>query len=696
MNILQIISKLDSSDPAQDAISSTRAFTLKGHKVIVVSPKSPLVKEIDEVGARYRAISITSNIFLIPMAIFRLSQIISKENIQIVHARDGISSFVAFFASRLTDTILVTTAYRHSVKSLFDRSQFWAKRVICFSESEARRLTKNNLVPHNKLRVVEPFIDGDKIACLRLDNPRGYFVIGAVIPLFSHESVQNFIRTVSILSRTIHKIKVFVADSSFMHGKDHVEKLKLLIRRHSLSDVVTFLSDPEDMKLMFGVDLSVQINVDENISARPLLQAQACGIPVVATRADWVKDYLEDNRTAITCQAGNPRDLATTILDLYRDEKRREEIKNAAKDFVKEKFNIKKVTQSTLNLYEDTLSSMNILIIKIGALGDVILATPSIRAVREKFPKSKIKLLIDLDNREVFMNSPFVDEMIVCDFRQRDKALGGLLRVARKLRAEGFDTVIDLQNNKKSHLLSFLSSAPKRYGYDNGKLSFLLNRKIKDANIPMDPVEHQSKVLGLLGIYEIDKSLELWPTKEDEAWARNFLESHWVKGNTKLVAFNIGSSPRWITKLWPVENFVEICNRLGKDFGIRVILIGRDKSEPRIDDFLRDAKSKPIKSLGKTNIPRLASLIKRCDLLLSSDSAPIHVAASVKTPFIALFGPTDPRRHVAPVNKYVIIKKDFPCIPCYRTHCDRGYVCMRSIKPDEVYNKIIEMLKVSA
>ena len=240
-------------------------------------------------------------------------------------------------------------------------------------------------------------------------------------------------------------------------------------------------------------------------------------------------------------------------------------------------------------------------------MGDVILAGPSVRAIRKKFPEAKIKLLVGIDNK-VFMNAPFVDEVMVCDFKGRDRGFAGLLRVAGKLRVEDFDMVIDFQNNRKSHILSALTCAPKRYGYDNGKLSFLLNRKVKDTKFPMDPIAHQSKVLGLLGIYDVDKRLELWPSKEDEMWVDNFLSSHWIKDNTKLIALNIGSSPRWVTKLWPPEYFAEISNRLAKDFGFRVVLIGLETESLRIKEFLKHTKCKPINALGKTNMPRLAGV----------------------------------------------------------------------------------------
>lgn len=703
MNILQVVSRLDTSDSAEDTIASTRFFMLNGHKVVVASEKSGRVKEIDEVGGRHRAISCRRNIFLIPALIFKLSQIISKENIQVVHARDPVSAFAGFFASRLKDRAFIATVYPPYKKGLFGKSQFWAKRVICFSETEAHRLREDGFVSREKVRVIPPFVVTCGDGSLRGTNDEtrphnDYFTVGAALPLFSSEATQNFIKTVLILSRTVNKLKVFVTDSGPRHEKDSVEKLKLLIKRYSLDNIVTFLSREEAIKTLSGLNLFAQINVNENPYLRFLLQAAFFGVPVVTTSAGWITDYAEDNKKAFSvCETGSPKDMAFAILDLRKNEKLRSGMVKEARKFVREKFDIKKIMESTSVLYENVLSGKKILIIKIGALGDAILAVPSLRAIRERFPKAKIKLLTGVDKREIFMNSPFIDEIIVCDFEGRDRGLGGLLRVAGRLRAEDFDMVIDLQNNKKSHLLSFLSCSPKRYGYNNGKLSFLLNRKVKDTRTPVDPITHQSKTLGLLGIYNIDKRLELWPSKEDERWANNFLKSHWVKKNMKLVAVNIGSSPKWITKLWLPEYFAEVCNRLAREFGIRVVLVGREKDNQRTEKFLKCANCKPINALGKTSIPRLASLAKRCNLLLGSDSAPIHVAACVGTPFVALFGPTDPLRHLAPTAKNsIVFKKGLKCSPCYHTRCDRGYRCMRSIKPDEVYEAILKLLKVKS
>ncbi|MGB2705743.1 MAG: lipopolysaccharide heptosyltransferase II [Candidatus Omnitrophota bacterium] len=705
MNILQVISKLDTGDGACDVIASTRFLVLNGHKIVVASQKSASVRKIDEVGARHYALGLVPNIFLIPAAIFKLSQVIRKEDIRIVHARCPLSSFIAFFASRLTERAFVTTVYDNDGKGFAARAQFWAKRIICFSESAAQRLMKDGVVRRDKIRVIPPFVSmnefhsgSGKPSTPGVDTGKTskYFTVGAKLQLSSHEATENFIKTISVISRTIHRMRVFLVDSAPRQEKRDVEKFRLLVRRYSLGSVLTLMPREKASEFLSGLDLLIQLDADGNTSPKLLLQAWMSGIPVVTTHAEWIRDYARDNRKAFLAPpTGDPNVVAQAVIGLYKDEKLKKEMVSEAEKLLRQEYSVKNVMESTLNLYEEVASSVNILVIKIGALGDAILAVPSLRAIREKFPKAKVKILVGINNREVFENSSFVDDIIVCDFKGRDAPPAGLLRLTKRLRAEDFDISVDFQNNKKSHMLAFLSCVPKRYGYDNGKLSFLLNRKIRDSGFPVDPVEHQLRVLNLLGIYKIDKKLELWPSKEDRVWADNFLESHWLKESQKIIALNIGASTGWVTKLWPPEYFADVCNKLARNFGIRVLLIGLEKDRPRVGKFLKRARCKPIDALGRTSIPRLASLVKRCDLLLSSDSAPLHVAASVGTPFVALFGPTDPRKHLVPAEReYVVLKKDLKCSPCYHRHCKRRHKCMRSIKPDEVYEAIVKILGI--
>jgi len=692
MNVLQVISKLDSSDAAEDVIASTRFLVLNGHKAVVASQKSVSVKKIDEVGARHYAVGITPNIFTIPTAIFKLSQIIRKEDIRIVHARCPVSSVVSFFASRLTERTFVTTVYDYCAGGFFNRTQFWAKCVICFCESAARSFLKKGLIRRDRIRVIPPFTEKGRGEEKKSAH---FFTVGANLPLSSYEKTEGLVKAVSIVSRTIHRMRVCLVDSAPISQRRELEKFRLLVRRYSLDGIVTLMPQEKMSSFLSGLDLFVQLDAGVNISPKLLLRAWTRGIPVLTTHDEWIRDYARDNEKALLTSSVEPGEVAKAVIDLYRDEKLKKDTISRAESLIKQKYSAKNVMASTMNLYEEAISSVNILVIKMAALGDVILAIPSLRAIRARFPKAKIKVLVSVDNREVFANSPFVDDIIVCDFKERDASPAGFLRVVKKLRAENFDMSIDFQNNKKSHMLAFLSCIPKRYGYDNGKMSFLLNRKVKDSGFPVDPVEHQLKVLNLFGIYKLDKTLEIRSSGEDEEWADNFLRSHWLKTGQKIVALNLGASAGWATKLWPPEYFADVCDRLAADLGVRVLLVGLEKERPLANKFLKRVRCKPIDALGSTNILRLASLVKRCSLLLSSDSAPLHVAASVGTPIVALFGPTDPRRHLVPSEKpRVVLRKVLKCGPCYHRHCNRRNNCMRAIKPDEVYAEIAKLLKI--
>ena len=358
MNILQTVSKLDANDSADDVIQTTKFFTLNAHKAVVVSGKSARVKEIDEVGARHYILHLRPNILVMPFVVFKLAQIIIKENVHIVHARDASSSLAALFASRFTGRPFIATIYEHRKRSLFEKSQFWAKRVICFSESDACNLIKRGFLSRNKARVIPPFINAEKADPAPEEKNDGNFCIGATVPLFSPEARQNFVKAISILSRTIHKLKVFITDSSPRCEKDVVEKLKLLIKRHSLTNVITFLTNSEVMPIM-ELDLFVQFNMDKNPSARRLLQAQASGIPIVTTRADWINDYVEDRKTAIVCQSDTAQEVASEINNLYKNSELQNQMTSAAKTRLSEKFKPKNIMESTLTLYEEALSGAN-------------------------------------------------------------------------------------------------------------------------------------------------------------------------------------------------------------------------------------------------------------------------------------------------------------------------------------------------
>ena len=165
-----------------------------------------------------------------------------------------------------------------------------------------------------------------------------------------------------------------------------------------------------------------------------------------------------------------------------------------------------------------------------------------------------------------------------------------------------------------------------------------------------------------------------------------------MSDNQMLVGLNIGASLKWRTKRWPLENIAKLCNRYAQK-GIRVLLTGSKDDCDDAQVLLSMVKGKPINMVGRTTLMELACLIKKCKLFITADSAPLHIASSVSTPTIALFGPTDPHRHLQPSESVVLVHKSEKCAPCYKKSCN-DIRCMSNITAEEVFEASLTMLGI--
>jgi len=158
-----------------------------------------------------------------------------------------------------------------------------------------------------------------------------------------------------------------------------------------------------------------------------------------------------------------------------------------------------------------------------------------------------------------------------------------------------------------------------------------------------------------------------------------------------LIGINCGASQRWQTKRWPIGKIAKLCDILAQN-NIRVIITGSKEDAPYARKISMLTRSKPLNVTGKTTIMELAALIKHCKVFVTSDSAPMHLASFLRVPFVAMFGPTDPKRHLQAEGDYRLIYKKLKCSPCYNSKC-KNRICMDSITPEEVSVAITELLK---
>jgi lipopolysaccharide heptosyltransferase II len=689
MNILQILPSLDVGGVETGTVDLARYLVSNGHKAIVVSSGGRLVREIDKIGARHYSLPVDrKSLFTIIRMIGALREIIRKEDIDIVHARSRVPALAAYFACRETSRVFVTTAHGYYKKHFLSTPMSWGKYVIVASNIMARHMRDNFGVPHDRIKLIPRGVDLERFR-LRSESAREAsreFAIGMVSRITPLKGHADFIRAVSMLNRQIPKLKVLIVGSA--PKEKYKDDLKLLIRGFGLSKTVEFIEATNDVPaVMSRLDCLVLATVTPEAFGRVIIEAHAVGVPVVATKVGGVVDIIEDGRTGLLCAPNDPKDMADKIMSLYRDSSLGARLASEGRHSVEEKYNLDLMMKRTMALYEHAFRTQNILVIKMSAIGDVILAVPSLKAIRAGFPDANIKVLIGAQAREVLEHCPYINEKIVCDFKGVHRSVRGLWRLAKELQRQCFDIVIDLQNNNRSHALSSLSMAPLRYGYDNRKLAFFLNKKVKDDAPYLDPLEHQFRVLRLAGIKPIDKKLELRPSAEDEAAAEKFLADNWVKPTQSLAGINMRASAKWITKNWPGANIAWLCDAIAKETLTRVVLTGTKDDARLANNISKLAKSKPIIAAGKTSIAELACLIRRFKVFLTPDSAPLHIAQAVGTPVVALFGPTDPARHVVPSGSCTIIHKndEVKCAPCYSPTCMKNFRCMKAISVDEIY-----------
>ncbi|MGB3112565.1 MAG: lipopolysaccharide heptosyltransferase II, partial [Candidatus Omnitrophota bacterium] len=678
MNVLQLVPKLDIGGVEKSTVEVARHLALNGHKAVVVSGGGRLERDLAAIGARQYILPVgRKNPFTMVYCYFKLRGIIRRENIDIVHARSRIPALTGYFAARSTRRKFVTTAHGHYKKHLISRVMGWGRVVIVAGEMMARHMKDNFGVQPGKMKIIPRGVDLEKYSFIspssRKDKVFRVAMISRFVPLKGH---LDFLKAASRVLRKKNNVEIILMGDRYSAGSDYMKKIDFAIRRFTLEGNVKFIESGKDVaEVLKEVDILVSANKEQEAFGRSIIEAMARGVPVVATRVGGAAENIDDGVTGLLCEPGNPSDMAEKIMGYLDDPGLMQKIAQNARKRVEENFSLSKVMDMTLETYRQVLETKRILVFKISALGDVILSIPSLKAMRNKFKKAEIKVLVDVRFREVLDHCPYIDDVLTCDFRGRDRG-PGFLALARRLCSEEFDISIDLQNNRKSHLLAFLSGIPGRYGYDNRKLSFLLNHKISLPDKSVEPIKHQARVLGLLGIMNLEHDLELWEDSKSGVWAESFLRDNWLKKDQKLVALSLSASRRWKTKNWEPEKMVELTELLAEKEGTRVVLLGTKDDERKAQEFMKMTTAKPINAVGKTNIARLVSLVKRCNALVTGDSSPMHVAIATGTPFVAIFGPTDPDKHLPPAKKCRVIYKKIKCSPCYKPVCRKGVKCI--------------------
>lgn len=363
--------------------------------------------------------------------------------------------------------------------------------------------------------------------------------------------------------------------------------------------------------------------------------------------------------------------------------------------------------------------SDKILVRGVNWVGDAVMTIPALKGLRKAYPESKLSLLVKPSVASIFEKDPAIDEIILYD--ERFKGIIGRLRLAIKLRRIGFSKAILFQNAFDAALISFLAGIPERIGYDRDRRGFLLTKPIPSNNYDRK-IHHIHYYINLLRESGI-KADYVQPfinlSLEERLTARDSLSVL----KRPLLGINPGAT-YGSAKRWFPDRFAEVAQWFMKDTrGSVVIFGGRNESdiaeeiektvirqsgagsrhfEFRSFELLSPnskMNSSPVAGhsllnmAGKTSLRELISLISECDVFLTNDSGPMHIAYAVGTPQVALFGSSDPNLTGIVGEGNTIIKNDFDCSPCFERTCKNSDMrCMYAITSDEVFLAIRRLL----
>lgn len=331
------------------------------------------------------------------------------------------------------------------------------------------------------------------------------------------------------------------------------------------------------------------------------------------------------------------------------------------------------------------LNIRNILIRAVNWIGDAVMSTPALAAVRQTFPNARITLLANPLVAQLFLTHPYVDRVIVFERTGRHRGLLGRLRLAQELRQKQFDLALILPNSFDAALVPFLANIPHRFGKASDGRSLLLTRRYQMPRLtePAHEVQYYRHLLASFGISGAEEQPLLVTLQEEDQAATALLAAHGIASGDLLLGINAGAT-FGSAKRWYPERFAEVARRLAEQWGARIILFGGPDEVAIVAEIEARLGGRCLNVAGKTTVRQLMALIKRCNFFITNDSGPMHIAAAFGVPLVAVFGPTDHAGTAPSSHKAVIVRHQVACAPCKLRVCPTDHCCMTSITVEEV------------
>jgi heptosyltransferase-3 len=335
-----------------------------------------------------------------------------------------------------------------------------------------------------------------------------------------------------------------------------------------------------------------------------------------------------------------------------------------------------------------------LLVIKLKQPGDVLVSTPVIAALKSAWPGCRLTYLVPKGTEEMISGHPGLDGLMVVD--RRDRSWREALRLASDLRRGRFDVVLELSGGDRGAICAWLTGARDRLGFEHPKLPWwqrqgCFTRLLPRPPVKMHMVDQNLEAVRALGVTPVNPRLEFFWDAEVERRIVDRLAACGLAGRA-FVVMHPGAG--WRFKCWTPTGYARVIEFFQQDWGLPVILTGTraPHEQELLAEIQRACRAVPIDLTGRLSLKELGALIARARLFFGMDSAPMHLAAAVNTPAVALFGPSGVFNWGPWGAGHLVIKQDWECLPCGRDGCQGSKIsrCLTELPPQEVLDRMAQ------
>ncbi|MFH1395196.1 MAG: lipopolysaccharide heptosyltransferase II [Candidatus Omnitrophota bacterium] len=335
-----------------------------------------------------------------------------------------------------------------------------------------------------------------------------------------------------------------------------------------------------------------------------------------------------------------------------------------------------------------------IVVMRTDRIGEVLLSTVVIDSIKTLYPSAAVSFVTSDYSRQILENRRDISEIITVDTFNKDNWFLRALKLAVILRKRNFDVAIVLNAHKMLHLAVFLAGIPVRMGYRR-KWGGLLNKTIEDKRNEgaKHEIEYAMDFMYLMGFSGAIPAPNLIPDEISENFVKNLLRKKNVQDTDTLIVLHPASSNP--AKMWSKESYAQLIKDLKAKLNCGILLIGSGEEKGLVSDISKKCGEQIIDFSGELNLKQLIALLKRSKLFIGNDSGPMHMAAAMDIPVIAIFGRkiqgVSPKRWRPWGNKHIVFHKDAGCEKCYDSECPHGYKCLKAVTVDEVVGAAVRL-----